>query len=273
MPRHGHPHSNGKGHVLTKVNGKQFVKIPSERVWKLQRRRRQEVEIKECVHDGSEVLTENQQADTFVSMTMESFGEPAAGNAMTLDALLSSRDGREEAAAPSHRKQAALLPTSAASSSSCSNPFGTGGAFGSLGGTEVLATTSSEPGGAEPMSKNGNHLYWLTRSNHKAACAGCGGTIDAWTYRLVFQPYVGDVIPKSDALKKWGDSSKGWKNTFWKYFHIRRTCLNHPDLTPPLEHVQCDVAMLPKREKETAALRRETTEAAMLLLETEFSAR
>ena len=161
VPRHGHPHSNGKGHVLTKVNGKQFAKIPSERVWKLQRRRRQEVEIKECVHDGSEVLTENQQADTFVSMTMELFGEPAAGNAMTLDALLSSRDGREEPAAPSHRKQAALLPTStaasgsAASSSSCSNPFGTGGAFGSLGGTEVLATTSSEPGGAEPMSKNG----------------------------------------------------------------------------------------------------------------------
>ena len=64
VPRHGHPHSNGKGHVLTKVNGKQFVKIPSERVWKLQRRRRQEVEIKECVHDGSEVLTESQQADT-----------------------------------------------------------------------------------------------------------------------------------------------------------------------------------------------------------------
>ena len=116
-------------------------------------------------------------------------------------------------------------------------------------------------------------FYWLTRSNRKAACAGCGRTIDAWTYRLVFQPYVGDVIPKSDALKKWGDSSKGWKNTFYKYFHIRRTCLNHPDLTPPLEHVQCDVAMLPKREKETAALRRETTEAAMLLLETEFSAR
>ena len=153
VPRHGHPHSNGKGHVLTKVNGKQFVKIPSERVWKLQRRRRQEVEIKECVHDGSEVLTENQQADTFVSMTMELFGEPAAGNAMTLDALLSSRSRREEAAAPSHRKQAALLPTSAASSSSCSNPFGRGGAFGSLGGTEVLATTSSEAAGAEPKSK------------------------------------------------------------------------------------------------------------------------
>ena len=151
VPRHGHPHSNGKGNVLTKVNGKQFVKIPSEMVWKL----RQEVEIKECVHDGSEVLTENQQADTFVSMTMKFFGETAAGNAMTLDALLSSRDGREEAAAPSHRKQAALLPTSAASSSSCSNPFGTGGAFGSLGGTEVLGTTSSEQGGAEPMSKNG----------------------------------------------------------------------------------------------------------------------
>ena len=156
--RYGHPRSNGKGHVLTKVNGKQFVKIPSERVWKLQRRRRQEVEIKECVHDGSEVLTENQQADTFVSMTMELFGEPAAGNAMTLDALLSSRDGREEAAAPSHRKQAALLPTStaasgsAASSSSCSNPFGTGGAFGSLGGTEVLPTDSSVPGGAEPKA-------------------------------------------------------------------------------------------------------------------------
>ena len=155
MPRHGHPHSNGKGHVLTTLNGKQFVKIASDPVWRLQKRRRQEVEIKECVHDGSEVLTENQQADTFVSMTMELFGEPGAGNAMTLDALLSSRDGREEAAAPSHRKQAALLPTSAASSSSCSNPFGTGGAFGSLGGTEVLATTSSEPGGAEPMSKNG----------------------------------------------------------------------------------------------------------------------
>ena len=107
------------------------------------------------------MLTENQQADTFVSMTNELFGEPAAGNAMTLDALLSSRDGREEPAAPSHRKQAALLPTStaasgsAASSSSCSNPFGTGGAFGSLGGTEVLATTSSVPGGAEPVSKNG----------------------------------------------------------------------------------------------------------------------
>ena len=64
VPRYGHPHSNGTGHVLTNVNGKQFVKIPSERVWKLQRRRRQEVEIKECVHDGSEVLTENQQADT-----------------------------------------------------------------------------------------------------------------------------------------------------------------------------------------------------------------
>ena len=140
MPRHGHPHSNGKGHVLTKVNGKQFVKIPSEPVWRLQKRRRQEVEIKECVHDGSEVLTENQQADTFVSMTNELFGEPAAGNAMTLDALLSSRDGREEPAALSHGKQAALFPTStaasgsAASSSSCSNPFGTGGAFRRNGG-------------------------------------------------------------------------------------------------------------------------------------------
>ena len=111
----------------------------------------------------------------------------------------------------------------------------------------------------------------MTRSNRKAASLGRGGTTDARTHRLVFEPYVGDVIPKSDAIKKWGDSK--WQKTFWKYFHIRRTCLNHPDLTPPLEHVQCDVAMLPKREKETAALRRETTEAAMLLLETEFSAR
>ena len=149
LPCHGHPHSNGQGHVLTKIDGKQFVKIPSPRVWKLKKRRRQEIEIKECVRDGSEVLTENQQADTFVSMTKELFGQPAAGNAMTLDALLSSRDGREEAAAPSHRKQAALLPTSAASSSSCSNPFGTGGAFGSLGGTEVLPTDSSVPGGVD----------------------------------------------------------------------------------------------------------------------------
>ena len=74
LPCHGHPHSNGKGHVLTKIDGKQFVKIPAERVWKLKKRRRQEVEIKECVHDGSEVLTENQQADTFVSMTKELFG-------------------------------------------------------------------------------------------------------------------------------------------------------------------------------------------------------
>ena len=139
---------------MTTIRGTQFVKIPSPRVWKL----RQEIEIKECVHDGSEVLTENQQADTFVSMTKELFGQPAAGNAMTLDALLSSRNRREEAAAPSHTKQAALLPTStaasgsAASSSSCSNPFGTGGAFGSLGGTEVLPTDSSVPGGAEPKA-------------------------------------------------------------------------------------------------------------------------
>ena len=88
----------------------------------------------------------------------------------------------------------------------------------------------------------------MTRSNRKAASLGRGGRTDAWTRRLVFEPYVGDVIPKSDAIKKWGDSK--WQKTFWKYFHIRRTCLNHPDLTPPLEHAQCDVAMLPKREKE-----------------------
>ena len=48
LPCHGHPHSNGQGHVLTKIDGKQFVKIPSPRVWKLKKRRRQEVEIKEC---------------------------------------------------------------------------------------------------------------------------------------------------------------------------------------------------------------------------------
>ena len=77
---------------------------------------------------------------------------------MAIHALLSSRDRREEAAAPSDTKQAALPPTStaasgsAASSSSCSNPFGTGGAFGSLGGTEVLPTDSSVPGGAEPKA-------------------------------------------------------------------------------------------------------------------------
>ena len=81
--------------------------------------------------------------------------------------------------------------------------------------------------------------WWLARSCKRATCKGCNESIDSNEFRLVYEPGA-DEVP----------DPRKWNVSFWKYYHIRSSCLR---LAPPLagrEQLAVDVAPLAQRFKE-----------------------
>lgn len=114
-------------------------------------------------------------------------------------------------------------------------------------------------------------FYWLTRSRCKAKCASCGKSIDAYSFRFVFE------LPKESAgpisgIGKWGRGR--WPGSFWRYVHLDRSCLKHHMLAPPLPmegEAPTDVCPFPKKSGGPSEFRKAKTEEAMVILQAEFA--
>ena len=84
-------------------------------------------------------------------------------------------------------------------------------------------------------------VWWLSRTNRKGTCTGCNETIDAQAFRLIYEPQPHEV-----------SNPKVWKQGFWKYYHVRATCLRHHHAPlQPDDELGVEVAHLPARCKET----------------------
>ena len=85
---HGHPHTNGKGHRIFPYEGKDHVLMPGARIYKICRKRRNELSLDEVVNDGQEVLHADQLQNDFENMSLDMGGERALGQAMSLESIL-----------------------------------------------------------------------------------------------------------------------------------------------------------------------------------------
>ena len=87
---------------------------------------------------------------------------------------------------------------------------------------------------------SGRTAWWLTRTGKRATCLGCNTAIDSYEFRLVYEPGP-DEVP----------NPRKWRTAFWKYFHVRSSCLRHGRLLLPSDPLGVEVSRLPKARQET----------------------
>ena len=105
---HGHPHSNGQGHRIVEHNGQKMVIVPGERIWKVKRKRRQNLTLQSVVNDGSEVWHQNQLESQLQDGMMDIFGTSVVGQSLSLDAMIGGNQPHASAPAASGSQSSGL---------------------------------------------------------------------------------------------------------------------------------------------------------------------